>query len=71
MSVIYEPKGQEPETCNCEECGCSGNFSCGVKPLDEKNLCTLDRLLVCPCCNMVGVVENKKRWNNKGGFIKV
>ena len=36
----------------CEKCGCRGNCECGHESLDEKNGCTLDAVMVCPCCNV-------------------
>lgn len=40
--------GNIPE---CESCGCIGNQECKHAPLDDDECCTLDSLLVCPCCN--------------------
>ncbi len=37
----------------CERCGCKGNCECGHESLDEKNGCTLDAVMVCPCCNVI------------------
>lgn len=37
----------------CIECGCTGNMSCGHEPLDGKNKCTLDSILVCHCCRLM------------------
>jgi hypothetical protein len=50
------------EVCCCEECGCEGNCSCGAEPVDMAQGCTLDRFLVCPCCNKLGAQKNKERW---------
>ena len=39
------------DACPCAECGCLGNESCGHKPVDMDQCCTLDDVMVCPCCN--------------------
>ena len=35
----------------CEMCGCRGNCECGHESLNKRMGCTLDAVLVCPCCN--------------------
>ena len=40
----------ERQTPACEICKCLGNNECGHECLDEKNLCTLQPDMICPCC---------------------
>lgn len=36
------------QLCPREECGCTGNHSCGAESLADDKLCTLNDFLVCP-----------------------
>ena len=47
----------------CEGCGCTGNETCGAKPLGED--CALDECGNCPCCRVIGKEANVKRWKTK------
>lgn len=47
----------------CESCECMGNLRCGHKYLDEHQMCTLNEVMVCPCCNVVFDSMNKREGN--------
>ena len=55
------------DVCPCENCGCTGNMTCGHPPpqwaLDSKRGCALNTFLICPCCEDA---ENKY-WKCNGG----
>lgn len=34
----------------CECCGCLGNRSCGHEIMDTAKCCTLNEVMICPCC---------------------
>lgn len=36
--------------CPCDVCGCEGNMECGGEPPATSHGCSLNELLVCPCC---------------------
>lgn len=50
------------DECHCDECGCTGNHSCGCESANSTNSCELDNFLCCPCCNILGTEANKSRW---------
>jgi hypothetical protein len=53
------------DDCTCEECGCTGNETCGAEPLGED--CALDECGICPCCRVIGKEANVKRWKTNQG----
>ena len=53
----------------CEECGCTGNETCGAEPLGED--CALDECGICPCCRVIGKEANVKRWKTKKSLTGV
>lgn len=55
---------KEPPILRCSDCGCIGGERCGAKPLNGKLTCKLNMDLVCPCCDKIGPIANKKRWKN-------
>ena len=42
----------------CLECGCFGNQSCGHEPYNKKQLCSLDEVGFCGCCNFIAEATN-------------
>lgn len=52
---------QAEQTPTCEICHCLGNQECGHEYLDQKELCTLQPDMICPCCKII---------NNKQGEVK-
>ena len=50
------------DACPCEQCGCTGNVSCGATPVDIDMYCTLNSVLICRCCDELGAQRNKERW---------
>ncbi len=51
---VWRNRFREKMTVACEVCGCSGNSSCGHWPLGEGMNCTLNEIMVCPCCVVAG-----------------
>jgi len=45
----------------CQSCGCLGNSSCGCEPV-SKDLCSLNEVLDCACCDILGKEKNIARW---------
>ena len=46
----------------CEECGCTGNTSCGHEPISTDVGCTLNDQMVCPCCQGAPDKECDHHW---------